>query len=365
MSLGIYLHVPFCKQKCPYCDFYSLCDLSLKEQYVDALVKAIEFYSDKKRVVDSVYFGGGTPSLLSVDEIGKILQTIKCKFNLKSPEITLEANPSSVSTTFFEGILKAGVNRLSLGVQSFNDQELSLLGRLHDKEKAETAIKTAKEVGFENISADLMIGVSNQTKESLINSIEKLSKLEVNHVSSYLLKIEKDTPYFKMEDSLNLPDDDEMANLYLLAVETLKKYGYQQYEISNFSKNGFESRHNLKYWKLEEYLGLGPAAHSFYNGQRFYFDRKLKSFLAMAENKKFIPTHDEKVNLKEEYIMLSLRLSDGISKRGATSFGVDFEELLSKSTAFIKAGYMVFDGERLFFTPKGFLVSNTIISRLI
>ena len=353
MSLGIYLHVPFCKQKCPYCDFYSLCDLSLKEQYVDALVKAIEFYSDKKRVVDSVYFGGGTPSLLSVDEIGKILQTIKCKFNLKSPEITLEANPSSVSTTFFEGILKAGVNRLSLGVQSFNDQELSLLGRLHDKEKAETAIKTAKEVGFENISADLMIGVSNQTKESLINSIEKLSKLEVNHVSSYLLKIEKDTPYFKMEDSLNLPDDDEMANLYLLAVETLKKYGYQQYEISNFSKNGVESRHNLKYWKLEDYLGIGPSAHSFLEGKRFYYNRNLNEFIKGTS-----PLPDGEGGSEEERVMLALRLAEGLK--------IDFTPTLAKKCDLLsKCGLLNMKDGFISLTDKGMLLSNSIITEIL
>ncbi len=365
MSLGLYIHVPFCRQKCPYCDFYSLCDLSLKKDYVSVLIKAIEFYSDKNRIVDSVYFGGGTPSILFPDEIKKVLDAVRNNFNLKDAEITLEANPSSVSGDYFEKLLNVGVNRLSLGVQSLNDSELNILGRLHDAKTAENAIKVAKAAGFENISADLMIGISKQTDESLVQSIEGLSECEVNHISSYLLKIEEGTPYFKAADSLNLPDDDETAQRYLLAVESLEKFGYKQYELSNFSKVGFESRHNLKYWRLEDYLGLGPAAHSFYKGKRFYFERDLASFITMAKNGVFTPTVDERVDLKEEYIMLSLRLSDGLSLLRAKEFEIDVNELLRRVKGFIDANYMVFDGERLFFTPKGFLVSNAIIARLI
>ncbi len=365
MSLGLYLHVPFCKQKCPYCDFYSLCNLSLKESYVKALIKAIEFYGDKSCAVDSIYFGGGTPSLLPYSDIDKILKAVKNSFNLQNAEITLEANPSSVDGDYFEKLLEAGINRLSFGVQSLNDDELKILGRLHNSNIAEKAILSAKEAGFKNISADLMIGVSKQTNESLMYSIEKLSEYNVSHISSYLLKIKKGTPYFKVADKLDLPNDDEMANRYLLAVETLEKFGYKQYEISNFSKVGFESKHNLKYWKLENYLGLGPAAHSFYKGNRFYFKRDLNSFLEMAENESFAPELDEKPNLKEEYIMLSLRLKEGLSFEKAKEYGIDVDVLLKQSKVFIDAEYMTFDGENLFLTPKGFLVSNSIIARLI
>lgn len=365
MNLGLYIHVPFCKRKCPYCDFYSLCDLSFKENYVSALVKAIEFYADKSRVVDSVYFGGGTPSLLSPDEIGKILGAVKDNFSLKDTEITLEANPSSVDKDYFEKILNAGVNRLSLGVQSLNDDELAVLGRLHDSKGAKNAITEARSAGFENISADLMIGVSKQTDESLVRSIAGLSECGVNHISSYLLKIEERTPYFNVADTLNLPNDDEIAERYLLAVDNLESFGYKQYEISNFSKVGFESRHNLKYWRLDDYLGLGPAAHSFYNCERFYFERDLVSFITMAKSGVFAPTIDEKADLKEEYIMLSLRLCEGLSIARAKGLGIDTSELLRRAKSFIDAEYMLFDGERLKFTPKGFLVSNAIIARLI
>ena len=365
MSLGIYLHIPFCKKKCPYCDFYSICNLSLKENYVSALIKSIEFYSDKNKCVDSIYFGGGTPSLLSTDDISSILHSVQNNFHVENPEITLEANPSSLSKTYLERLLKTGVNRLSIGVQSLDDNELSCLGRLHSKNQAISVIEDAKSAGFKNISADLMIGISHQTDASLIQSIEKLSELGVTHISSYLLKIEENTHYYEIKDKLNLPDDDEMADRYLLSVETLSRFGYKQYEISNFSKEGFESKHNLKYWRLEEYLGLGPGAHSFYNNERFYFERNLNSFLEMARNENFTPFSNGAPNLKEEYVMLSLRLHDGISLKKAKELGIDTSLILSVSQPFIKAGYMILNGENLYFTPKGFLVSNEIISKLI
>ncbi len=365
MSLGLYLHVPFCKQKCPYCDFYSVCDLSVKEKYAEALIRAIEFYADKNRVVDTVYFGGGTPSLLSTFEVREILRVVANCFDLRNAEITMEANPSSVSEDYFDALLKTGVNRLSIGVQSLNDNELKVLGRLHDAKGARNAIRAARSAGFKNISADLMIGVSKQTNESLMKSIEGLSECEVEHISSYLLKIEEGTPYFKVYNTLNLPNDDEMANRYLLAVEALGNFGYKQYEISNFAKAGFESRHNLKYWRLDEYLGLGPAAHSLYNGERFYFGRDMKAFFDMAEKGVFKPIVDEKVDLQEEYIMLSLRLTEGLSVEKAKKLEIDVEKVLNRAKMFINAEYMIFDGERLYFTPKGFLVSNAIIAELI
>ena len=364
-TLGLYLHIPFCLKKCSYCDFYSISDMSIMDDYVNSLTEAINFYKDKSKTVDTIYFGGGTPSLLKPQHIEKILNSVEKSFNIVSCETTIEANPCTVDENHLKDIFNLGVNRLSIGVQSLNDFELKALGRLHDSLGAIQTIKLAQKAGFSNISADLMMGIPNQTQKSLFDSIDGLNNLGVTHISSYMLKIEEGTPFFKNRSSLSLPNDDEVANFYLSAVEKLESLGFEQYEISNFAKKGFESRHNLKYWVLDDYLGLGPAAHSFYNGKRFYFERDISKFIKMANDKNFTPNFESEVDLKQEYIMLSLRLTKGLSLKRALELGIDVDMILRKAQKFIDMSFMKLDGDRLYFTKEGFLVSNTILSSII
>ena len=361
-NLGLYIHIPFCLRKCPYCDFYSVClDEDLKERYVSSVVSCIEHYKNPERTVDSIYFGGGTPSLLSENDVFRILETADKCFSVSGAEITMEANPSSATFEKLLGYRRSGVNRLSFGIQSLNDLELSDLGRLHDSRTAIEAVNNAKKAGFNNLSADLMLGISRQTQESLCNSISALSKLDIQHVSAYMLSIEESTPYAKMKSSLLLPDEEKTADLYITTCNELEKHGFEQYEISNFAVKGFESRHNLKYWQLEEYLGIGPAAHSFYNGKRSYYPRDIEKFI-MGD---FSMMSDDTFNPAEEYIMLSLRLKNGLDLKTAQEYGVDTEKLLEKAQRFIKQNLIILDNNRLHYTKEGFLVSNYIISELM
>ena len=361
-NLGLYIHIPFCLRKCPYCDFYSVClDEELKERYVSAVAACIEYYKNPERKVNSIYFGGGTPSLLNERDVFRILETAGRCFSVSNAEITMEANPSSTTFEKLAGYKKGGVNRISFGIQSLNDYELKDLGRLHDGKTAIEAINNAKRARFDNLSADLMLGISRQTEESLCNCISAFSELDIRHVSAYMLSIEETTPYAKMKNSLLLPDEEKTADLYITACNELERHGFEQYEISNFAFKGFESRHNLKYWQLEEYLGIGPAAHSFYNGKRSYYPRDIRSFIGGD----FSMLSDDTFNPSEEYVMLSLRLKSGLDLKSACEYGVDIQNLLEKAQRFIKQKLVILDNDRLHLTKEGFLVSNYIISELI
>lgn len=365
MALGIYIHIPFCTKKCPYCDFYSVPYIDdTAERYTCALLRAIESYKDKNLAADTVYFGGGTPNLLGSERIEKILSAIKGAFDLSdNAEITMEANPETFCAQDISAFKKAGVNRLSLGLQSANRDELASLGRTHTPDEVLYCIEKASAAGICNISLDLMLGIERQTKQSLLSSIEFCKNAGAAHISAYLLKIEPNTPFYKKQSILNLPDDDESAELYEFACTELKKRGYEQYEISNFAKNGLISRHNTKYWLCEEYLGLGAAAHGFYKGERYHYERSIEDFI-----KNPIKTvSDGAGGSADEALMLALRLSNGIDieqfeKRYCLSFSPVFHKTAEQ---FVKAGLMQKTQNRISITPKGFLVSNSIIADLI
>ena len=361
---GIYIHIPFCKSKCPYCDFYSFKpDETQKDSYLKAVLRCLkENKSQIKTPVDTVYFGGGTPSFFGGERIKAVINCIKENYNLVSPEITVECNPSSVSDEFFKVISEAGVNRISMGMQSAVNSERKILGRLSDREETEKAIAFAKKHSIDNISLDIMLGVPNQTMESLDESIDFLLSSGIKHISAYMLKIEEGTPFYKMQNTLTLPDEDTVCEMYLHTVKRLSENGFVQYEISNFSKKGFESRHNLHYWRTEEYLGIGPSAHSFLNGKRFYFERDFNLFLTA-------PTiiYDGDGGSEEEFIMLSLRLSEGFSKeKFKARFGRNTdEEIFRKAELFQKNGLLKITDDCISLTPEGFLLSNTIIGNLL
>ena len=339
---GLYFHIPFCKSKCPYCDFYSkkYCE-GEDESYCKRVISEIKKYSGS---FDTVYFGGGTPSIIKPHLIGEVLNASKECFEIdKESEITIECNPRDDLKERFKQYRSFGINRISLGMQSAVDKERFALGRSAGKKEVEKAINDARLAGIENISLDLMLGIPNQSIESLDESLDFIDKMKVQHVSAYMLKIEEGTKFYEMKSSLDLPDDDEVSRMYLKTVGALEQLGIKQYEISNFAKEGFESRHNLKYWELIPYLGIGKTAHSFYGGRRFHYDSD------------FNVVDDGEGGGESERIMLGLRLNKGVEK-----------SLINKPyEKFVKMGLMRESESRIALTPEGMLVSNTVISEFI
>lgn len=363
--IGIYIHVPFCLSKCPYCDFYSVrYGERLADAYERSLLRAMETQPFGGLRADTLYFGGGTPCLLGAGRLSRLLEKARdCLGLLEGAEITLEANPGAVSASALKRLGTAGFNRISFGVQSAVDAELGALGRIHNAAQAEEAILAAKDAGFTRISADLMLAIPGQTGESLRETVDFLAQLPVDHLSAYLLKIEEGTPFHKQKTAL--PDEDRTAELYLECVSLLSQHGFAQYEISNFCRDGALSCHNLKYWRCGEYLGLGPAAHSFLGGRRFYFPPDLQAFLS-AEQPFGLAVQDGEGGGLEEAVLLGLRLSEGIDTGLLRErFGADCSALLRRALAPDLAGLVRAEGERVSLTPEGFLLSNTIILKLL
>lgn len=355
---GLYIHIPFCLSKCPYCDFYSVrYGRGLAEKYKKAVIRNLKYYADQR--FDTVYFGGGTPILLW-REICEIMDNISLSDNA---EITLEANPCTALKENMTELRKKGVNRISLGVQSLDDDELKALGRRHTAAAAKKAIETAFECGFDNISADIMLGTPLQTAESLNKTISELSRLPLTHISAYMLKIEENTPFASAR--LSLPDEEAVCKMYLNSVNLLDSFGFKQYEISNFARNNKICRHNMKYWCCEEYLGIGPAAHSYYNGERFFVKRDIENFISSERQKTY---SEEEGNTQyggfEEYAMLRLRLTQGLSLKKYGARGGDPQQMLSLTSKLPKEYYTVKE-DNISLTPEGFLVSNAIIAALL
>ena len=370
MNRGIYIHIPFCVRKCAYCDFYSLGGVSeeIKSVYTDALIKHMEMSQDKALFCDSLYLGGGTPSLMDVRDIERIIGAARHNFTLSEDcEITLEANPGTVDKQKFSDLLSAGVNRISLGVQSLNDRELLKLGRLHDAYCAREAIESAFWAGFENVSCDVMFGIPYQTYKSLVATLSELCTYQITHVSAYGLKLEASTP-LALEMDLALPDEDKEREMYFDIVSRLGKCGFNQYEISNFARGGKVSRHNIKYWRGDEYISFGPAAAGYLHGERYTYTRDIKSYITAVQNKKNIPEAERYAvsdsEKREEKIIFGLRMTDGIrlSDCGIISADIKKSPVLSR---LLMEEYMSLDGEILCLTPKGFYISNSIINELL
>ena len=351
-TLGLYIHVPFCDGKCPYCDFYSSYGAgAAMDEYAAATERSLRRWGEKlkNKTVDTVYFGGGTPSLLGYRRIADILKAAGEAFVIgKNAEITLEANPRSSSGDFFKEIAKAGVNRLSVGVQSFNESELAFLRRRHTAADACDTVVAAADAGIKNISLDLMINLPEQTENSITDSVARAAALPITHISVYMLKHERGTAFEKIPPI----DGDAAADQYLLACEAIEKAGFAQYEISNFARPGFESRHNLKYWHCEEYLGIGPSAHSFMGGKRFFYPRDTAAFIAGND-----PVADGDGGDARERAMLNLRLCEGVP--------YPCEALNGNEKKYISAGLMKCEDGRLKFTKNGFLISNGILADIL
>lgn len=357
-SLGLYIHVPFCEKKCNYCDFYSaVYSKDVLNIYLAALKGEIKKWGGKlHRPIDTIYIGGGTPSLLG-EEIISLANCIKTNFAvLENAEFTVEANPSS-SGEFLKHAKAVGVNRISIGVQSGCDKTLKVLGRTHTSHDAALTVKMARDLGFDNISLDLMIALPGSNISTLKNDIDFILSLQPQHISSYILKIEQNTVFSKKYDTLGLPDDDLAAEQYLFMCDTLEQNGYNHYEISNFAKEQCESKHNTKYWCCEDYLGIGPAAHSCLEGRRFYYPRDLKGFI---KNPQIVD--DGTSGDREERLMLGLRLSKGVDL--TKIYGEIPQSIKNKITLLEKAGYVKADLPHISLTDSGMLISNSIIMEL-
>lgn len=365
MTYGLYLHIPFCRGRCRYCDFFTTVttDGGVPDAYVDALLR--DFYRHAPKGPDgaplppsTVYFGGGTPGLLSPAQLSAILAAVRPR---PGAEVTLEANPESAGERELDGWLHAGVNRLSLGVQTARDDSLARLGRRHTAAMAQKALLAARRAGFQNISGDLMLALPGYTLAELEDTLALLADGGVQHLSAYLLKIEPGTP-FGQNPPAGLPTPDQQADFYLTAIQRLENLGYHRYEISNFARPGFQGRHNLLYWDAGHYLGLGPAAHSSLCGRRFSFAPSLPRFLEDT-----LPPQDEGPLTAGDYIMLRLRLEDGLDENALqTRFGTALSPRQRTLLAQLAAAGLarpLANGWAL--TSQGLLVQNEILARLL
>jgi len=371
--LGVYIHIPFCASKCSYCDFYSLAGQESKmDKYQSALLKHIEETAPQMEpyYIDTLYFGGGTPSFYGAKRICEIFNTLKRTAKvLKTAEVTVEMNPDSVTANDLKMLKAEGVNRISLGVQSANDDILKLIGRRHTFKQAEQAVRMARAEGFDNISIDLIYGLPSQTKNDWADTLSKSIALRPQHFSCYGLKIEDGTPICKYRGSEFLPDDDEQADMYLYMTDILEHYGYPQYEISNFSLPSKESKHNLKYWRLDDYMGFGPGAHSCVDSLRYSYVRDLDKYIdGVFGNTDIIDEYEktEKLDRAAEYIMLGMRTVRGISRDEYSSvYKSGFDRIEYLLGEYEKKGWAKLSGERWCFTSSGFLLSNILIGTLL
>ena len=373
--LGIYVHVPFCRSKCQYCDFYSL--TCKDDKSIETYLRAVCAHIKESGAltpgykVDTVYFGGGTPSFLGADALATILTTIRRSFDVDpNAEITFEANPDSVSDPLLRRLKAEGFNRVSLGVQTDNNEILKKLGRPHDYAQVVGAVQRIRKAGFKNLSLDLMYGLPGQSLTEWKDTLERVITLNPDHISCYALKLEEGTPLFDCKEILNIADDDVQADMYLAAVEILRSHSFRQYEISNFARKGLYSRHNMKYWSGGEYLGFGPNASSDFGGRRFVIVRDLQAYVNGIKTGGEVLSEVDEVPLREragEYLMLRLRTITGINREEyERKFLLPFDEIEEALERSRKLGYAVRSPEgRWRLTPSGYLISNDIITDLL
>ena len=372
--LGLYLHIPFCRSKCDYCDFYSLAG---REDRMDDYQKALLCHVVESGVVarnypvDSLYIGGGTPTWYGEKRLLELLRTVKRHFSMtKDVEVTLEANPDSVDEKMLRRLRRAGVNRISMGMQSGSDEELRSIHRPHTYQQVVDAVTAVRSAKIRNLNLDLIYGLPGQTEESWHETVEKAVSLSPEHLSCYGLTVEEGTPLAqRVARGEQLPDEDQQAALYLWTVERLAQAGYQQYEISNFSKQGYMSRHNLKYWMGRPYMGLGAAAHSDFGGRRFSFVSDLDAYIQGMLSGDEVVDESEQITRRErgsEYLMLRLRTVHGIDEwEYRREYMMNFDPIEAKMCEFEQKGWARRRGRRWQFTPEGFLLSNQLIGQLL
>lgn len=371
---SIYIHIPFCQKKCIYCNFRSTIDTSLIEKYIQGLIEEIVLYKDllKTSIIETIYIGGGTPSFISEKYIAEIVQKIKSYNGLSQlKEFTIEVNPGTVTEDKLNTYKDLGINRLSMGLQSSNNQMLKTIGRIHTIEEAKSAYDLARSIGFNNISLDLIFGLPGQSLKTFEHSINEVIRLKPEHISAYSLKVEEETPLYALikEKTLILPKEETDRKMYELLIRTLEQSQYHLYEISNFSKKGYESKHNMAYWKRQEYFGFGLAAHGYLDNKRYGNTESFDEYFQMLSNN--CPPIINKVSLTEadalfEEIMLGLRLKKGIDfKKLNKTYDLDFLKDKKEAITFLLAEELIeINEERLSLTVKGMDLSNSVIAEL-
>lgn len=374
---SLYLHIPFCEKKCIYCDFYSIENSSPMEEFLSTLHVEIDAYAEfgKQESFETIFFGGGTPSLLSPQQLESILSHLHHTYSIESDaEITVETNPGTVTREKLTAYRTLGVNRLSIGIQSFHEDELRFLSRIHDSAQALDCIRSAREAGFDNLSIDLIYALPDQTKERWEANLQKAVALSPNHISAYGLIVEDNTPLSRMVSSrlVSPKPSDEEAEFYELTMSYLDAHGFEHYEVSNYAKPGFRSRHNYNYWRHENYLSFGPSAHSFWReageSRRWFNIANLSHYCSALREGKLPLLTEERLSssqLRTERILLGLR-SDGLDVKRLDS------ELPSSTTSrvqmihdLVEAGSATFDGNVLRLTQKGYLICDEICARLM
>ncbi len=370
---GIYVHIPFCIKKCPYCDFYSITDQSLKQLFIEALIREMQMVSSPSLVCDTLYFGGGTPSVFKAKNIERIIENAYRLFNfLHDTEITIEVNPGTVKREHLTGYKSVGINRINIGGQSFNDEILNFLGRIHSSNDADLTIRGARKAGFDNIGIDLIYGIPGQTKKMWLSDLQSAIEFEPEHLSCYMLTYEKGTPLDRerRQGRFKPVADSLLAELFETTMEYLTAHGYVQYEISNFAKNASRiSRHNFKYWSFSPYLGFGPSAHSFIEPRRYWNCRSVKKYIENIKEGR-VPIEEKELLSKEqrmmEMIYLGLRKTDGIDIDAIDeNLGINFRQIFAEKIKQLEEdGYIhqIMPENRYALSRKGMLFLDSIAS---
>lgn len=361
MPKNVYIHIPFCKSKCKYCSFVSFPKLEQKENYLDALKKEIH-QNYKNEILNTLYFGGGTPSLLTPQEFHDLINI----FNInKNTEITAELNPENITFEYLQELKSSGVNRLSFGCQTFNDKILKIIGRRHLAKDVISAVNKAQKAGFENISIDFIYGLPEQKLSDFENDLEKAISLNIQHISLYGLKIDEDC-YFAKNPPKKLPNEDTQADMYLKAIEILEKNNFEHYEISNFAKSGYESKHNLNYWDNNTYYGFGVAAHGYENETRYFNSANLDEYINKPLQHKSSQKLTKQEQLEEE-IFLGFRKMEGINiEKINKKFNIDFlKKYASTIDKYVSYKYLSDTNTGFKLTNNGILISNTILSEFL
>lgn len=376
---GIYVHIPFCVRKCPYCDFYSVTDLGWKPVFLKALCAEIAAAEAGPLTFDTIYFGGGTPSILDPGEIAGLIDRLASRFRFAGPvEVTLEANPGTVDLERLKGFRAAGVDRLNLGVQSFQDEHLRMLGRIHSACEAHVALSAARRAGFENIGLDLIYGLPGQTRKAWAGDLENALAHSPEHIAAYMLSVETGTPLAEDQrlGRFRPASEEDVAGLFLATSEMLSGRGFLHYEVSNFARcaaggacHARVSRHNAKYWAYASYLGFGPAAHSFRPPRRFWNHRDVGRYAADTAAGRRPLAGEEALAVDQqmlEVILLGMRTSEGVDLEGFRArFGADFRDLYGPAAQALEAGGLLVLGDgRCAPTRRGMLFLNTVVAAL-
>lgn len=372
---ALYLHIPFCEHKCIYCDFYSIITSDNIITYLNAVRDEIVHYSNiysKGRKFSSIFFGGGTPSLLEPKQIQLIIQSLKNNFEVDDDsEITLETNPGTVDVRKLKELKQIGINRLSIGIQSFHEDDLKFLTRIHNSRTAIETVYNAIDAGFKNINIDLIFNLPGQTKRRWLQNLEQAVKLPVTHISAYSLILERGTILNKMvlDGKVKIRDEDYDAELYELTIDFLENYEFAQYEVSNFAKPVFECRHNNAYWHYHDYLSFGPSAHSFADGRRWWNFSSLKKYINEIENNHHATADAEEISNEQkfaEYVILALRSSGIQIEELKKNFG---DKWLKEKNDYIKIladeNYLTFDSEKVKLTKRGYAVCDEILAKIL